>query len=77
MTALADQLCAYGIFPNPTVADAAITAGQVYKDGNGQVRVAGCRRAVVADITAASQVTSLTSEPGGHTKTKGSGSNKW
>ena len=69
MTALAEQLAADGYFPSTAVADSAITAGQVYKDGNNQVRVLGAGCAVVArSYDAESQVASLTqrnsSQPG-------------
>lgn len=77
MTALADQLTAIGEFATAAIADLAITAGQVYKDGNGQVRCAGSPRAIVADIASTSQVSSLTATVGGEGKHKGSGNNKW
>jgi hypothetical protein len=75
MTALAEQLTANGIFPSVTVADLAISAGQAYRDGNGQVRCAGSPVAVQADVRAASQVAGLvlmTTPP--H---RGNGANKW
>lgn len=78
MTALADQLAALGKYPSATVADLAITAGQVVRDANGQVRCAGSPTPVQADVPAASQVAALTLLPGGAAPPhKGSGNNKW
>lgn len=78
MTALADQLAALGKYPSPAIADLAITAGQVVRDGNGQVRCAGSSNAIVADVAANGQVAALTALPGGNSPpTKGSGNNKW
>lgn len=78
MTALAQQLCDDGYFQNVTAADAAITNGQVYKDDNGQIRVAGSSTPVVAGVDAASQVSSATLAAGGATKHRGGSANaKW
>ncbi len=61
MTALAEQLSADGYFMTTAIADSAITAGQVYRDGNSQVRVCGHSSAVVAGVLsgASSQVAGL------------------
>lgn len=78
MTALADQLVANGRFANVTIADAAITAGQVFRDSNGQIRCAGVATPIVADVAATSQVAALTVVPGGYAPPKkGQGNNKW
>ena len=78
MTALAQQLCDDGLYPNVTAADAAITNGQVYKDDNGQIRCAGSPRPVVAGVDAAGQVASVTLNAGGATKHRGGSTNsKW
>jgi hypothetical protein len=78
MTALADQLAAQGKYPSAAVADLAITAGQVRRDANGQIRCAGSTTAVVANVSAESQVAALTLNPGGiAVPAKGQGNNKW
>jgi hypothetical protein len=41
VTALGRKCVAVGWFNNETLADAAITAGDVYKDANNEVRCAG------------------------------------
>jgi hypothetical protein len=41
VTALARKCVAVGWFNNETLADAAITAGDVYKDANGDIRCTG------------------------------------
>ena len=78
MTALAEQLAALGKYPTTAIADLAITAGQVQKDSNGQVRCAGCSTAVQADVASTAGAAALTAYQGngapGH---KGSGANKW
>jgi hypothetical protein len=78
MTALAEQLTALGYYNTTTIADLAITAGQVYRDSNGYVRCAGSTTAVVANVAAESQVAALTLNPGGNAvPAKGQGNNKW
>lgn len=78
MTALAEQLAAQGKYPSATIADLAITAGQVVRDANGQIRCAGCSTAIQADIASNGQVAALTLLPGGTAIShKGSGNNKW
>jgi hypothetical protein len=76
MTALADQITGLGYYPSSVIADLAITAGQVYKDGNSQIRVAGSATAIQPAVDAAGQVAALTvvQTAPGH---KGSGNNKW
>lgn len=41
MTALGKKCAEVGWYPSETVADAAITAGDVYKDANGDIRANG------------------------------------
>jgi hypothetical protein len=78
VTALAEQLVAGGRFPSVTVADAAITAGQVFRDANGQVRCAGSATPIQADQPSVAQVPALTLNPGGAAPPhKGTGNNKW
>jgi len=78
MTALGEQLAALGKYPSATVADLAITAGQVVRDANGQVRCSGTPTAIQADAASASQVSGLTLNPGGNAiPAKGQGNNKW
>ena len=78
MTALAEQLVANGRFPSVAVADAAITAGQVFRDANGQVRCAGVATPIQADQPSSAQVPGLTLNPGGFAPLKkGTGNYKW
>lgn len=78
MTALGDQLAALGKFPSTAIADLAITAGQVVRDSNGQVRCAGSSTAIQPNPETVSTVNSLTLQPGGTAPPqKGSGNNKW
>lgn len=78
MTALAEQLTALGKYPTTAIADLAITAGQVQRDANGQIRCAGCTTALQADIASNGQVAALTLLPSGTAQAaKGSGNNKW
>jgi hypothetical protein len=78
MTALGEQLAASGYFPNTTTADLAITAGQVVRDSNGQIRVAGSSTAIEANVQTKGTRDTLTLLPGGDAPPKkGSGNNKW
>lgn len=80
MTALADQLAADGYFMTTAIADLAITAGQVHRDGNSQVRVAGRSAAIVADQLsgAATQVAALPlRDQMTPSIARGTGANKW
>lgn len=78
MTALGEQLAASGYFPSTTVADLAITAGQVVRDSNGQIRVTGSSTPIEANVQTKATRDTLTLLPGGDAPPKkGSGANKW